>query len=370
MTVRYSKQTQQSGVTIGTVVSIPKPITWTTSNNLITEVNNWQTQSNYAGWLPCDGRTLNISDYIALYNVIGDSYGGTSTTFKLPDYRSKKLMGTGPVSVGSSLTLTPLIGPGNFSPSPDVPGSMGGLYTLTTTRQLPPASEITPGNPGNPEVIGGAATDTFSLGSYSSSGFVETTMNVNANISGNINFSIGPLSRRSLGGGVAPHSHAVRFAQATGGTMTVGAPYCADQRYPFLNNVTSTLRQFNRDERPLLTHSHYIYFDSEALIAKGSYGHDEGEGSSGLVNTAFATSGPNAGPAFVTPYPSNTNRGITISKTLTMQQIGVSISDATVTLKNTTKNSWDASLRVRLQAAEELPVMTAYFRLKYIIKAY
>jgi len=369
MPVRYSKQTQQSGVTIGTVVSIPKPITWANSANLTTETNNWECQTNYPGWLPCDGRTVNISEYRALYDVIGNTYGGNATTFNLPDYRSKKLMGTGPVSSGTTLTLTPTQGPGNFSPAPDVPGSMGGLYSLTTTRQLPPESEITSGNPGSPAVIGGDATDTFSLGSYRSTGFVETTTNSNANISGNINYSIGPISQRSMSG-VAPHSHAVRYAQATGGSMAVGSPYCAYQRYPFLNNVTGGVRQFNREDRPLLTHSHYLYFESESLIAKGSYGLDDGPGTSGLVNTAFAISGPNAGPAFATSYSSTNNRGITIQKTVTMSQLGVTITDATVTLKNTTKSSWDASLRIRLQAAEELPLMTPYFRLKYIIKAY
>lgn len=369
MPVRYSKQTQQSGVTIGTVVSMPKPITWATSSDLTTETNNWECETNYPGWLPCDGRTVNISEYRALYNVIGNTYGGTETTFNLPDYRSKKLMGTGPVSLGKTLTLTPTQGPGNSSAAPDVPGSTGGLYSLTTTRQLPPASEITSGNPGNPPIIGGSSTDTFSLGSYSSTGFAETTTSVNASISGNINYSIGPISQRSMSG-VAPHSHAVRYAQATGGSMAVGSPYCAAQRYPFLNNVTAGVRQFNREDRPLLTHSHYLYFESESLIAKGSYGLDDGPGTSGLVNSAYATSGPNAGPAFATSYPSTNNRGITIEKTVSMAQLGVTITDATVTLKNTTKSSWDASLRIRLQAAEELPLMTSYFRLKYIIKAY
>lgn len=370
MPVRYSKQTQQSGVTIGTVVSIPKPITWSTSGNLITEVDNWKVQINYPGWLPCDGRSLYVSDFVALYAIIGNTYGGVANiTFNLPDYRSKKLMGTGSVSTGSALTLTPTIGPGTTSPAPDVPGSIGGLYSLTTTRQLPPISEITPGAPGSPAVIGGSATDTFRLGSYFSSGFSATTGTVDANISGNINFSIGPISQRSVSG-VAPHSHAVRFAQATGGAMAVGDPYCVDKRFPVLSNVTAGVVQFSREGRPLLTHSHYIYFESESLIPKGSYGIDDGAGTSGLVNTAYTTSGPLTGNAFSTSFVDSNNRGININKTLTMQQLGVSISDAVVTLKNTTKASWDASLKVRLQAAEELPLMSAYFRLKYIIKAY
>lgn len=40
------------------------------------------------GMLPCDGRTLTISEYSFLYSLIGPSYGGNgSTTFCIPDMR-------------------------------------------------------------------------------------------------------------------------------------------------------------------------------------------------------------------------------------------------------------------------------------------
>lgn len=41
------------------------------------------------GFLPCDGRALGNTDpqYQALLKVIGTSYGGTKTTFCVPDYR-------------------------------------------------------------------------------------------------------------------------------------------------------------------------------------------------------------------------------------------------------------------------------------------
>ncbi len=42
-----------------------------------------------SGYIRCDGRTLNISEYNALYALIGTTYGGNgSTTFALPDMRS------------------------------------------------------------------------------------------------------------------------------------------------------------------------------------------------------------------------------------------------------------------------------------------
>lgn len=40
------------------------------------------------GWMPCDGRLLQISEYSTLYSLLGDQYGGDRhTTFALPDLR-------------------------------------------------------------------------------------------------------------------------------------------------------------------------------------------------------------------------------------------------------------------------------------------
>lgn len=41
------------------------------------------------GWLICDGRQLRISDYPALYSVIGNRYGGAGGMFALPDHRGR-----------------------------------------------------------------------------------------------------------------------------------------------------------------------------------------------------------------------------------------------------------------------------------------
>lgn len=47
-------------------------------------------------WFFCDGRLLPISSYVALYTVIGATYGGNgSTTFALPDLRGRFPMGHG-----------------------------------------------------------------------------------------------------------------------------------------------------------------------------------------------------------------------------------------------------------------------------------
>ena len=39
------------------------------------------------GWLPCDGRLLQIRDNPALYSIIGNTYGGDGrTNFALPKF--------------------------------------------------------------------------------------------------------------------------------------------------------------------------------------------------------------------------------------------------------------------------------------------
>lgn len=57
---------------------------------------------DHLGWLICDGRTLNVSDYYWLYQVIGTTYGSTaSTTFNLPNPAGRVL---GVIGSGAGLT--------------------------------------------------------------------------------------------------------------------------------------------------------------------------------------------------------------------------------------------------------------------------
>ncbi|WP_349666730.1 tail fiber protein [Lacrimispora sp.] len=39
------------------------------------------------GWMLCDGRSLDIGMNQALYSLLGTTFGGDSTNFKLPDLR-------------------------------------------------------------------------------------------------------------------------------------------------------------------------------------------------------------------------------------------------------------------------------------------
>lgn len=57
-------------------------------------------------WLICDGRSLSRNDYLALFNVIGTSFGSESgDTFNLPDCRGRVM---GAIGQGTDLTLRTL----------------------------------------------------------------------------------------------------------------------------------------------------------------------------------------------------------------------------------------------------------------------
>lgn len=53
-------------------------------------------------WLFCNGQSLPVLQYQALYSIIGNSYGGDSQNFKLPN-----LTGSVPIGAGNGPGLTP-----------------------------------------------------------------------------------------------------------------------------------------------------------------------------------------------------------------------------------------------------------------------
>lgn len=74
------------------------------------------------GWVFCWGQSLPVSQYQALYSLIGNTYGGNSTTFNVPDLRGRV-----PIGIGHGIGLA------NYSP-----GQTGGQeYVTLTTSQLP-----------------------------------------------------------------------------------------------------------------------------------------------------------------------------------------------------------------------------------------
>lgn len=85
------------------------------------------------GWLKCEGQTLNVNQYAALFTLIGTTYGGDGiNNFKLPDLRGVFPIGNGeyPNEVTSKISATKT----NF-----IMGEKGGFQNISlTTNQLPP----------------------------------------------------------------------------------------------------------------------------------------------------------------------------------------------------------------------------------------
>jgi microcystin-dependent protein len=106
------------------------------------------------GWHACDGATLPISQNTALFSLLGTTYGGNgTTTFQLPDLRSRVAIG-----VGQGIGLSPYV-EGQQGGAEQVPLTVANLpahthsatftsnssFSATTTKatlQLPAAGSV------------------------------------------------------------------------------------------------------------------------------------------------------------------------------------------------------------------------------------
>lgn len=80
-------------------------------------------------WVPCNGRLLPISQYTALYSLLGTTYGGDGrSTFGVPDLRGRTPLHRGPVhplgSANPSSRLTYDTVSAATSPDPAAEGSV------------------------------------------------------------------------------------------------------------------------------------------------------------------------------------------------------------------------------------------------------
>ncbi|WP_211441295.1 phage tail protein [Collimonas humicola] len=144
-------------------------------------------QFNPSGWQLCNGQTLAIQQYAALFSLLGTNYGGNGTqNFQLPN-----LQGRVPIGQGTGLGLTPrVIGEASgtenieisisnlpshthvatFTPSG---GSSYMVSTNTSGNLLAPTAtnNILSGSPAGPQgaAIWGSAAGTIPLGGSSGS---------------------------------------------------------------------------------------------------------------------------------------------------------------------------------------------------------
>lgn len=118
-------------------------------------------------WLFCQGQTLSINTYAALYSIVGTTYGGDGrTNFALPDLRSRMPIGAGQ---GPGLSLR-------------LPGQQLGVeQNQLSVNQLPPVAVPLQGNatvqfPGQPATTAQATSTTPAADGSSFPGKIPTLM--------------------------------------------------------------------------------------------------------------------------------------------------------------------------------------------------
>ena len=104
-------------------------------------------------WALCNGQTLDINQYTALYQLIGTTYGGNGvTTFNLPDLRGRAALSWGQAPGLSNYTI----------------GQAAGTENVTLTLpQMPQHTHLVNGssanatsaNPGSTLVLGSASAN-------------------------------------------------------------------------------------------------------------------------------------------------------------------------------------------------------------------
>jgi len=105
-----------------------------------------------ANFLPCDGRTLNIVEYQALFALIGTTYGGDGNKdFKLPDLRGRTPVNYGQLTGGTNYALAQTAGVEQVTlTSATVPAHNHTIsVSKTTATAMMPASTNTPGDVGS-----------------------------------------------------------------------------------------------------------------------------------------------------------------------------------------------------------------------------
>jgi hypothetical protein len=192
----YSIKTKKyDGLSIGTVVQVLK-------ENVVDEYGD--IEERFPGFLECDGSSYAVAQYPDLWNVIGNTYGGSgdydettftySGTFNVPDYRNKKICGIGALDA-------------NFGGSPFLPvdsgsinqvGSTGGYWYIDRSGIAGPL-------PLEQVYTGGTESPFFSLGTVKTIGTEQLTGELTFNITGSINAILGPVGETSVN--VPAHDH-------------------------------------------------------------------------------------------------------------------------------------------------------------------
>lgn len=203
--VWYSRKTDKfDGYSIGTILPILKR-GFDDYGDLSGDLD-----SRYPGFIVCDGSSYNASQYPSLWSVIGNTYGGNATynsitkeytgTFNVPDYRNRRLAGTGYVdgrNASSAFLPISTINKGIF----DV-GAEGGYWYFdkVDTASTNPLEQVEADSGTT-----GTVSQFFSLGTVKIAGLSTITDEITFTITGSVTAQVGPLS--SVLVSVPAHTH-------------------------------------------------------------------------------------------------------------------------------------------------------------------
>jgi microcystin-dependent protein len=139
------------------------------SSPFLGEIRPWGLNFAPRGWALCQGQLLPISQFAALFSLLGTNYGGNGTTnFQLPDLRSRVPMKYGTDPVGNNYVI----------------GEVGGEETITLlSTQMPIHTHTLSGtsqstNRAKPADGCGLGTSTGGNSYYAASNSALTTINV------------------------------------------------------------------------------------------------------------------------------------------------------------------------------------------------
>ena len=254
-------------------------------------------EEQYPGFLYCDGSEYNASDYPLLYEVLSSDYGGTggtynpsdfgstsAVTFKVPDYKTRKLVGAGGgVSGGGSPVSGNVI---------STVGASGGRWFFSKTQQ---------------EAL-------YDIGNIVISGYDNVTDFVAGSLSGDVTIKIGPLQEKLIAA-VPEHEHAILTSEAPEAGAFEGAGFFADNHSAGFKNGSGQVNFFLPSGGVPLFHSHgivdYVIPDPNA----STYGNVSGIGeiqtvdinSSVIVSNGTTTTITIAGHELQTGYKIRVN---------------------------------------------------------------
>lgn len=382
----YSQQTEKSGASIGTVICIPKPdsyvnnpaatfddrgawgighhgrsfaggtLTSAVTSGSIYNSNkpSWVSNSDYKapkdldsknrfkGFIEMRGQELLASEFPELARMLGNTYGGTITgtypaynsgdTFRVPVTYGKKLMGTGNVSGNSgSVSVIPEYAPNGASGGDKLqPGSMGGVYNYIKSAQLPPGSTGITGDPDG-TADGSLNAETFTIGTFQTNGWETVEGFVQPKFQGTVSYTLPGAGDSFTANPVHSHSG-----------VSVGA---IDGYYAVNNSCNGNNDCLNTCSFP------------------GSFKPTTG-GAGEILPGPYGLSDSNAGQLHT-----HTASGLNGSFDM-VKDAGMIIGDTTARMSLQSKQLFDNASSFYLRNNEAIPVNSAYFRLRYMIKAY